>query len=280
MSRTIFIIPFCLCLCLLSYVKFSIASGVRTTPQILFHNSSEKSTHVSIVNPSNSPVEVWVDFKYGYSIIDDSGKISVITPDSLQPDDHSAAKWIRAFPDRFLLGPQETQTVRLVVTPPLGIAAGEYWARIIFSSKDQRRPGEKGKSGINSAFELISVTSVPFHYRYQANGTGVRLLGSLAYQATDTNITVTVPLQRTGNASYWGQINCKIFNLAGKQVFADAFRIVVYKDLIYTIHIDRKNLPLGDYTLELGIKTERPDIQKSSLIKSDPVMWTLPLKIQ
>jgi hypothetical protein len=253
---------------------------VRTTPQILFYNSSEKSTHVSIINPSNNPVEVWVDFQYGYSIFDDSGKVNVITPDSLQSDDRSAAKWIRAFPDRFLLGPQEAQTVRLVVTPPLGIMAGEYWSRILFSSRDQKRPAEKGKPGVSSMFELISVTSVPFHYRYQASGTGVRLLGSVAYRTTDTSVNITVPMQRTGNASYWGQINCKIYNLAGKQIFADSYRMVIYKDLNFVIHIDRKNLPQGDYTVELVVKTERPDIPRYSLLKSDPVMWTLPIKIQ
>jgi hypothetical protein len=257
----------------------SIAAGIRTSPPILFYSSTQKSEHVSVSNPSDNTVEIWVDFKYGYTIINDTGKPEVIIPETLKEDDRSAAEWLRAYPSRFTLGPQESQTIRIVATPPPGLMQGEYWSRILFSSKDQRRPSSAVK-GWQSTIEIISITSVPFHYRYMSATTGLRLKRPIEYARKDTNLVVTLGLERTGTAAYWGQVNCELYNSAGKKAFGDIYKLVVYKELEYAIRINNSLLPPGDYTLKLVAKTERTDVQSTKLIKSDPITWTLPIKIQ
>jgi hypothetical protein len=256
-----------------------VAAGIRTSPPILFYNSSQKSEHCSAFNPSDKTVEVWVDFKYGYTIINDSGKPEVVMPETLKEDDRSAAGWLKAYPQRFTLGPQESQILRIVATPPPGTPPGEYWSRILFSSKDERLPGAAAK-GIQSAIGIISITSVPFHYRVQSPTTGFQLKRPIEYANKDTNLMVTLPLARTGNASYWGQVTLELYNLAGKKVFTDVYKLAIYKDIDYTIRINKSALLPGEYTLKLVARTERTDVTPAKIIKSDPITWTLPVKIQ
>src|SRR5579862_4526630 len=250
-------------------------AGVRTTPQIVFADYHQRSVHVNVNNPSDNPIEVWIEFKYGYHISDDTGKITVITPDTLQADDKSAASWIKAYPQRFTLGPAESQVVRFVVNAPSGLSAGEYWARILIASKDQKKPQIAGKKGFGAAFELVTITSVPFHYRYLDVSTGLELVRALEYRSSGNILSAILPVKRTGNASYWGMVNCRIIR-DGKTLVSHDYNLVVYKDLTYKMDIDRTNVPSGEYTLEVDVRTQRADIDNRNVIKAEPLSWSIP----
>ena len=275
-STGVFILSFVL---LLLSVRIADAAGVRATPQFLFQDSKDKSTRVTISNPSDQNVEVWLEMKYGFHVSDDTGSIIIVNPETLGPDDHSSAQWIHAFPERFNLGPHESQVVRLVVTPPPGIMPSEYWARIIVSSKDQQRPHVKGKTGFGSSIEIITSTSLPFHYRYGSTNTGLQLIRPIETANLANSFRILTPLRRTGNGSFWGMLSCKILSSSGKIVFTNDYKLVIYKDFTFAIKIDRGLIPPGSYNLELTAKAERTDFDRSHLLHIEPITWTVPINI-
>lgn len=246
----------------------------------MFYDEGNKSAHLSVTNSGTKSQEVWIDFKYGYTIVDDSGKPAVIVPDNLGPDDPSAAGWIRSFPPRFIIGAGESQVVRLVVTPPPGIPVGEYWARVLISSKDLNTAFAKGKAGVGTSFQMIVAKSIPFHYRTRACVTGLRLTKPIEYKDSASVLIVTVPLKREGNASYWGELFARVLNSTGKPAASQDFKLAVYKEIAYVIRIDKTTIPPGDYTLELTAKTVRPEVKNSVLTKAVPVSWSSPVTIR
>ena len=250
------------------------AGGVKATPPIIFQNNTERAARVSLSNPSDVPIEVWIEAKYGFHETNDTGRVLVIMPDSLNSTDRSAAAWIRAYPDRLFLNPQETQVILLIVTPPAGISPGEYWSRILVSSKNQQTPLRTGMS-----LEIITQTSLPYHYRHDVTQTGLELFGQVTYTNVQKTLRIQLPLRRTGNASYWGMLTCRLLNSEGNSVFTNEYNLVVYKDLNHVLRIDTRDIPPGNYLCDLVAKTERKDFKRSLGVQSQPVKWTIPVNI-
>lgn len=268
------------CMFLLGVVPSSLrAAGVRATPQFIFHDAGDKSSKVNISNPSDQDVEVWIDIKYGYHMSDDTGKLINLTPDTLLADDRSAAGWLSVYPVRFTLGPRGSQVVRIVTSPPPGVIAGEYWSRIIVSSKNLQRPKVKGKTGFTSSMEIITSTSLPYHYRHVAANTGLQLLRPIETNIETNSVRLLLPMRRTGNASFWGVVSSRFVNSAGRVVYTQENKLVVYKDYIFAIRYDKAKLPPGSYTIELTVKAERGDINRSHLLPIEPVSWNVPINI-
>ena len=110
------------------------AQGVVIAPHAVFIDARTRSGAVLLYNPNTEPVEVAVSFFFGYPATDSAGRIvvdSIRRPDSTSV---SAAAWLQAFPRRLTVPPLERQTIRLLATPPSGLADGEYWARLVISA--------------------------------------------------------------------------------------------------------------------------------------------------
>ena len=59
-----------------------IDASVGVFPQILFIDSPNRSVAVTISNPTETRQEIWVSFRYGYPLVDDSGKFYIHYMDS------------------------------------------------------------------------------------------------------------------------------------------------------------------------------------------------------
>lgn len=258
-----------------------IAGGMVTiTPQFIFMDGTQRSIPVNVSNPSTETVEVWFEFRYGYNANDSANNVTVLMPDTVAPGEPSAASWIRAFPNRFTLGPQESQTIRLLVEAPPGVSAGEYWSRVLVVSKPMNGPTINGRPTRGTSIQLIVKTGVPMLYRTGIVDTHIKLLRPPEFKTDAKSFTIQLPLRREGNASYWGSIECQVKNSSGKQVLKQDFKVVVYKDFVLPMKMDRSELPAGDYTVTLISRTTRPDIKASYLIQSEPVTWSFPVRIQ
>ncbi len=257
----------------------SALAAISVTPKFLFLDPTKRSVAINITNNGNEDDELWVEASFGYVVSDDTGGIHVIF-DSSNSVLNSAASWIRAYPQRFVLGPDETQIVRLVVSPPAGLAPGEYWARVNISSKP-RKPavGVRG-TRFGSGILLVSQVGVAFHYRVGDLTTGVQLT-DLKTTNTDSTTDVKMTLTKTGNASFWGVRVIRLVNESGKIVYTSTKELVVYKSMTLRERISKRKVPPGSYKIETDFLTgNRKDIESNNLIQAPPLRISNPLIVQ
>lgn len=260
----------------------SLFASITATPKFVFLDGTRKSTPIHISNSGEEDREVWIDISFGYVTTDDTGKV-VMNSDSLESEGFSAAPWIQVFPKRFNLGQGETQTIRLTTTPPPGLKDGEYWARVLITSKPRKPPvaAVPNQTTRGSGMVLLTQVSLPFHFRAGRVVTGVEVTG-LQTVVEGTDLNVNFKLTRTGNSSYWGTRTLRIIDRTGKILYTSSKNAVVYKSFNVLEKLTTpKGLPPGSYKVEVELATgKRTDIRKEDLLSAPPLKVSVPLEIK
>ena len=153
-------------------------ASVAVYPQVLFINSPNRSVAITVSNPTELRQEIWVDFRYGYPLVDDSGKFYINYLDGPAGQEPSAVPWLTSFPQRFVLEARESQVVRVMVQLPVGLAPGEYWSRVIVSSKQRTAtPPQTPGANVRMRMEFISQVDIPLQVRTGSVTTGLKIMG-------------------------------------------------------------------------------------------------------
>lgn len=256
-----------------------LVAGLVVRPVYVFLDAPGKSTVVTVRNDGDNPVEVAVDVRYGYHTSNDTGGLVLVYPESLTTDDHSMATWVKAYPPRFVIGSMESQGVRIFVAAPPGTPPGEYWARMLFTPHPTKSIVQaKAKPG--PALQIITAVEIPLHYRVGKVSTGIDLDNSPPVTINQQSVDALLHFRRLGNASFWGQLRCRVLDHNSKAVSTFDRHLVVYKE-----NFVRLNLPLepgstGPYTLDLTAETKRDDIAPKEIVHADARRWTFPIAVQ
>ncbi len=277
MNRIISFRPACAVLLLVVSFLASSYAGVTVYPTEVFVKPPNRSSPVVVTNPSDREVEVWIAFEYTYPVGFDTGSVVFATPEPNDPDEPSSAAWVRAIPQRFTLKAQESQVVRVYGSPPPGLRSGEYWARIVVSSKERKPAAARGDQP-KMGMDLITQTIIPFHYRSGPTTTGISIREASAY-AMGRGIRLNVTLDRTGNASFWGRMTARLVGSDGRLVRTKEYRIVVYKTFTYKADFDVSGEPPGQYTLELAFDNKHPGLKPEFRIPTAPVVQRIPVVV-
>jgi P pilus assembly chaperone PapD len=255
---------------------------VRVSPTILFLDAPRRSVSFDVSNLSESEVEVWVEVKYGYTSTNDSGGIEILTPDKINSDDQVATQWIKIYPDKFLLAPNEKRYLRIIVNSPAQTPDGEYWARVLVNSKPTVAATLKGKNSQQPqvGFTMQNQQSIPFHYRKGKVSTSVDLIEAPIIKIQNKQLSFFAKLQRFGNSSYWGRMNFQIVDNKGKVVKQHDQHFVVYKHISYNFKVDISGVLAGNYSLSVTAETKRTGDGSNSVLQSVPKIWKYPILIE
>src|SRR2546425_1865294 len=192
--------------CFLALGSASLAAqGVMIAPHAVFIDHRQGSGSVLLYNPGTEPVEVTISTIFGYPPTDSTGRITL---DTLLADSSvSALGWIQAFPRRLTVGPRERQTVRLLARPPVGLADGEYWLRLVIAAQAGHVPisGVSDTTAIQVGLTLEVRTIIGVNYRKGPVTTGVALSNVRAQIIGDSLVT-RAKIERQGNAAFVGMI--------------------------------------------------------------------------
>jgi P pilus assembly chaperone PapD len=248
------------------------AQGVMVAPKAVFMSSGGGSGTVTLLNPGTDPVEVTVSVFYGYTATDSTGQLRLVTidhPDSTQP---SAAGWLQAFPRRLTLGPRDQQVVRLLATPPAGLADGEYWARLAFTAKAGELPvsGVSDSANIKVGLTLQIQQVIGLHYRKGQVRTGLALTGLEAVRQGDS-VIVHASLERQGNAAYLGTVHAVVVGSNGRPVGEGRVPITVFFANRPRWAVSIAGAPADQYRLRLDITTQREDLERQVMLQSPAV---------
>lgn len=257
------------------------AQGVVIAPHAVYIDGRVRSAAVLLYNPNPQPAEVTISTFFGYPVTDSLGRILLRTvdrPDSTAP---SAAEWIQAFPRRLTVAPLERQTIRLLATPPPGLADGEYWARLVIAAKGGEVPitGVTDTARVRVGLTLEVRTIIGVAYRKGAVRTGVAI-SHLRGAVVGDSLEVWSRIERQGNASYVGTIHGSLVDSSGRVRAEFRAPIGVYYVLEprYAAAVDV--LAPGRYWLKLELTTEREDLAADVLLPSAAVRDSVELRIR
>jgi P pilus assembly chaperone PapD len=152
-----------------------------------------------------------------------------------QPDtgDRFADRFVRFFPHSVVLGPGESQTVKIQLTKINELTPGEYRSHLYFRAiPDNPLLGDEkpaNDSGISIRLIPVFGISIPVIIRVGTSNTQVRI-SDLSLQMTEDTIPVlNMTFERSGNMSVYGDISVHYTSAAGKTSLAGTARgIAVY----------------------------------------------------
>lgn len=248
--------------------------AILVAPHAVFMDHRSRTGQVYLVNTGDQAEEVSIDLKYGYPATDSAGTVFIRLidhPDSTEP---SAASWIKAYPRRVVLAPGQRQVVRLLATPPAGLPDGEYWSRIIATSRGSKVAVVGADSGVTAGLTLELRTIISLSYRKGAVHTGVAVTDFRASREGDS-LVVWFGAERRGNAAFLGTLTCRLLDDAQRVRGEWATPIAVYHPLERRYVFPLDSVPAGRYTMQMSLTTARSDLDQHYILPADPVTRTV-----
>ena len=257
------------------------AQGVMVAPHAVFIDHTQRSGSVLLYNPGTQPVEVAISTIFGVPRTDSAGTIKL---DTLIADSStSALAWIQAFPRRLTVGPRERQTIRLLARPPVGLADGEYWLRLVIAAQAGRVPisGVADTTAIQIGLTLEVRTIIGVNYRKGPVSTGVTL-SNLRAEIIGDSLISRARIERRGNAAFIGTIRETLIDSTGAvraQLSGDS-SVTTYESPVgvyFTMEprlasgIAKPGLRAGRYWLRYEIVTDRDDLDPKVVLKAPAV---------
>ena len=235
------------------------AAAVAVSPVALYIDSRTRSGTLTLFNPGSRPEEVQVDFAFGYPVSDDDGNVTVSVMEEAPAGDPSAVGWLRAFPRRMVLEPGQRQVMRIMVTPPAGLADGEYWARALVRGRGGQPPIEERQGDVTVQIEVETVVVVAVNYRNGDVTTGLRVVDAAATQAGDS-VTAIIDFQREGNAAYLGRVHAELLDGSGQVVDDTEEVLAVYKTIRRRLDLAVPSDAAGPFRVRFTMDTDREDL--------------------
>lgn len=262
-----------------SFLFSSVHAQITVAPTNLFIDQNSNFGTYMVINNSEITQEISVEFIFGYSGLDSTGSRTFIYDDSLKAEKYSIDKWLRAFPQNFILEPNQRQIVRLRINAPSNLDSGTYWSRIKTRSVPQSPPLElSNESNVNAQIGVIVNQVTGIYYKIHPANTGISVK-DIDYELTNnSNLAISAKVERLGNSPFLGSIyfRLKMNNNVVKEKITST---TIFFDSPVNTLIDVSELDKGNYTLELTFKSERGDVPNEDIIQMEPVTATTTVTI-
>ena len=185
----------------------SIAQGnLLLTPQRVVFEGSKRIEDLNLANIGKDTARYLVSLM-NLRMTEDGGFEEITQPDTGQ---NFADKWVRYFPHSVILGPGESQAVKIQLTRPAGMMPGEYRSHIYFRAIPDEQPlGQKDSvpdSSISVRLIPIFGISIPVIIRIGENTTQTTLSDLSLEMGKDTVPVLSMAFHRTGSMSVYGDI--------------------------------------------------------------------------
>lgn len=222
---------------ILLFISFSICNvnlmaqgNLQIAPHRVVFEGSKKIIDVNLVNTGQDSANYSISFLQ-YRMSEESSVEEITTPD---PGQRFADKNIRFFPRSVLLGPGESQIVKLQLIKSEQLEPGEYRSHLYFRSlPTQKALGEeepkKDTSNISIKITPIFGITIPVIIRVGESTTILNMTDLKLEKAADGTNKLNLTIHRIGNMSVIGDILMTYIAPNGKETkIGLANGIVVY----------------------------------------------------
>ena len=252
--------------------------AIYVSPTAVFMDPRARDASITIGNSGESPEEATIELKFGFPDADSAGTPFIRFVEDPGPEFASAVSWIRPFPQRVRLEPGTQQVVRLLARPPADLPDGEYWTRMIISSRGASvsLPTADSTVRVGVGLEIRLVTSVT--YRKGPVTTGVALR-SLTAEAEGDSLAVWAGLAREGNAAWLGTADLELTTARGTVVHRWSTPLSVYYPMRRRFAYPTGTLEPGDYRVRVRLRAERPDLPADRVLPARTVTDSVSVRV-
>lgn len=251
---------------------------VSIAPTSIFLDERLPFANLLVSNGSDTPQEISISFRFGYSDNDDEGNV-VMYYDSTA-NTASLTDNVNAFPRNFVLPPGERQTVRITATGIGDRPDGTYWTRASVLASPLSQAVEALSDGavaarININFEQI----IPLFYKKGEVTTGLRV-NDVTFEENGDEGRFLFDLSREGNSPFLGNLTLRVMDQNGQSVIEQSANLTAYYDILRGVTVDISDMEPGDYSAEFLIQSQRRDISNSDIIQITPIQQTKSITIE
>ncbi len=191
-----------------------IFSGIETyaqgdlmiMPKRLVFEGSERSQEINLANTGSDTAVYAISF-INYKMTESGNFEQVEEPEEGQ---RFATDFLRYFPRRVTLAPNEAQTVRVQLTRSGNLEQGEYRSHVYFRAvEEQTALGEEDQTeseGISINIKTVFGISIPVIIREGQSSTKIDLT-NISLNTEGENPKLSLVINRTGNMSVYGNIS-------------------------------------------------------------------------
>ncbi len=202
-----------------------------TPVRVVFENSKLKED-LNLTNLGQDSASFLVSFVH-YQMMPDGSFQILEKGDSLT----TADKYLRLFPRKVKLAPNESQTLRLQCRKPAGMKEGEYRTHLFFRAEKDAAPLGLENKKIDSTQMSVRITaifgiSIPVIIR-NGNLKAQNSLTDVGLKATtDSTSVLSFKINRSGNRSSYGNVKVVYIPEGGQKIdLASANGVGVYPEI-------------------------------------------------
>jgi len=206
--------------------------NLLVTPVRVIFDGQKQKEDLNITNVGNDSAIFIMSFIH-HRMNPDGSLTMLQKGDSLT----SAEKYLRIFPRRIKLGPNESQTIRLQYRKVQGMTEGEYRSHLYFRADKKAAPlgmEDKKRDSTKMAVQITAIfgISIPVIIR-NGNLTAQNSISDVALTAlTDSTSLLKFQINRTGNRSSYGNLKVEYNDKTGKKtVLSNANGVGVYTEI-------------------------------------------------
>ena len=202
-------------LTILLFISFSILGSSQImaqgnlliSPHRVVFEGSKRVMEINLANTGQDSAKYNISFLQ-YRMTEDGAYEEITAP---EPGLNFADKNVRIFPRSVMLGPNESQVVKIQLTKSEELAPGEYRSHLYFRAiANQKALGEeaakKDTSGISIKLVAVFGITVPVIIRVGESTTILNLTDLKLEKGTDGNNKFLFTINRTGNMSAYGDV--------------------------------------------------------------------------
>lgn len=178
----------------------------------------KQNADLNLTNIGKDTAVYMVSF-LSYKMREDGSFIQLDKPDTT----FSADRYLRLFPRKVVLPPNDSQTIRLQLRKPSGMKQGEYRSHLYFRAEKEMTPLGMKNLNFDSTKMAVSITpvfgiSIPVIVR-NGNLNSQLSLSNMTLQAVNDSVSkLSVTINRNGNKSVYGNVRVEYQPVKGQKI--------------------------------------------------------------
>lgn len=258
----------------------TILAQMSATPPRLMLTHHERSAEVVLYNPGADILEVSTGLGYTLQYADSLGNSGLRGPVTEEEEKKRCDLWVQVYPARFIIQPNSSRTVRLLIVPPSDLEEGEYWGRLRLTGTPTAfgsvLPGDS-VAGIEMRIRTQVVLDLPIILRIGSVSTAVMLDAVALRRNTQGGVEAFVRTVRSGNAAYRGTMYGELRKSDGTPVAQTSAQFTTEFDFWRSLSFGQ--VPPGDYMLHVRAVSEKKGSAMDAVILSPTVKATYGVRL-